>query len=163
VPVDNGVSVGRLPAAVEAAAYFVVSESLTNIAKHAQATGAAVLARVQDGTLTVQVRDDGVGGPDPTAAVSSGWPTGLPSRTARLRVQTPAGGGTLVAADIPLPTSSRPEVTWRGDARRGAYRLVGGAWTTAMPYGLVPVATVAVAMKVLGSMIDSVLAPWLAT
>jgi hypothetical protein len=47
--------------------------------------------------------------------------------------------------------------------RRVAYRLVGGAWTTAMPYGLVPVATVAVVSRVLGSMTDSVLAPWLAT
>jgi hypothetical protein len=43
------------------------------------------------------------------------------------------------------------------------YPFVGAGWTTAMPYGLVPVATVAVVLKVLGSMIDSVLAPWFAT
>lgn len=43
------------------------------------------------------------------------------------------------------------------------YRLVGPGWTTAMPYGLLPVTTVAVVLKVLGSMIDRVLAPWLAT
>ena len=62
VPVENGVSVGRLPAAVEATAYFVVAEALTNVAKHARAERAAVTARVEDGTLVVQVRDDGVGG-----------------------------------------------------------------------------------------------------
>ena len=54
-------SVGRLPAAVEATAYFVVAEALTNVAKHARAKRAAVTARLEDGTLRVQVRDDGVG------------------------------------------------------------------------------------------------------
>ena len=51
VPVEIDVSVGRLPAAVEATAYFVVAEALTNVAKHARAGHAAVTARVEDGTL----------------------------------------------------------------------------------------------------------------
>jgi signal transduction histidine kinase len=62
VPVENGVSVGRLPAAVEATAYFVVAEALTNVVKHSRAGRARVAARVEDGTCRVQVRDDGVRG-----------------------------------------------------------------------------------------------------
>jgi PAS domain S-box-containing protein len=103
VPVENGASVGRLPASVEATAYFVVAEALTNIAKHARAGRAAVTARVEDGTLRVQVRDDGVGG----ARLDGSGLVGLADRLAaldgRLRVKSPADGGTLVAADIPLP------------------------------------------------------------
>jgi PAS domain S-box-containing protein len=103
VPVENGVSVGRLPAAVEATAYFVVAEALTNVAKHARAAHAAVTARVHDGTLQVQVRDDGIGG-----ALSDGSGLlGLADRLAvldgQLRVESPADGGTLVAADLPVP------------------------------------------------------------
>jgi PAS domain S-box-containing protein len=103
VPVENGVSVGRLPPAVEATAYFVVAEALTNVAKHARAAHAAVIARVHDGTLQVQVRDDGIGG-----ALSDGSGLlGLADRLAvldgQLRVESPAAGGTFIAADIPVP------------------------------------------------------------
>jgi PAS domain S-box-containing protein len=103
VPVENGASVGRLPASVEATAYFVVAEALTNIAKHARAGRAAVTTRVEDGTLRVQVRDDGVGG----ARLDGSGLVGLADRLAaldgRLQVKSPTDGGTLVAADIPLP------------------------------------------------------------
>jgi signal transduction histidine kinase len=103
VPVENDVSAGRLPAAVEATAYFVVAESLTNVAKHARAKAAAVKARVDNGTLRVQVRDDGVGG----ARLDGSGLLGLADRLAvlhgQLRVESPADGGTLVAAVIPLP------------------------------------------------------------
>jgi signal transduction histidine kinase len=102
VPVENGVTVGRLPVPIEATAYFVVAEALTNVAKHAHARQAAVVARVEDGTLRVDVRDDGVGG---ARADGSGL-LGLADRLAvvdgRLRVESPADGGTLVAAAIPL-------------------------------------------------------------
>jgi signal transduction histidine kinase len=103
VPVENAVSVDRLPAGVEATAYFVVAEALTNVAKHARAGRVSVVARVEDGTLQVQVRDDGVGG-----ALSGGSGLlGLADRLAvldgRLRVESPVDGGTLVAADIPVP------------------------------------------------------------
>jgi PAS domain S-box-containing protein len=103
MPVENGVSVGRLPAAVEATAYFVVAEALTNVAKHARARRAAVTARVQDGSLRVQVRDDGVGGARPDGSGLVGLADRLAALGGRLRVESPADGGALVAADIPLP------------------------------------------------------------
>jgi hypothetical protein len=59
------VSVGRLAASVEATAYFVVAEALTNVAKHAQADRAAVVARLVEGQLCVEVRDDGAWGARP--------------------------------------------------------------------------------------------------
>jgi signal transduction histidine kinase len=103
VPVENRVSVSRLPAAVEATAYFVVAEALTNVAKHARAGRAAVTARVEDGNLRVEVRDDGVGGARPDGSGLLGLADRLAVLDARLRVENPAGGGTLVGADIPFP------------------------------------------------------------
>jgi signal transduction histidine kinase len=104
VPVEIDVSVGRLPAAVEATAYFVVAEALTNVAKHARAGRAEVMVRIEDGALAVHVRDDGVGG------ARRGGGSGLIGLTDRLaaldgelRVDSPADGGTFVAAAIPLP------------------------------------------------------------
>jgi signal transduction histidine kinase len=102
VPVDVAVSVGRLPAAVEATAYFVVAEALTNVAKHACATGAKVHARIENGTVRVQVRDDGVGGARPEGSGLIGLADRLAVLNGRLRIESPADGGTLVAADIPL-------------------------------------------------------------
>ncbi len=62
VRVEIDVSVGRLPAPIEATAYFVVAEALTNVAKHASAAHAEVAARIEDRVLRVEVRDDGAGG-----------------------------------------------------------------------------------------------------
>ena len=103
VPVENGVSVGRLPAAVEATAYFVVAEALTNVAKHARAERAAVTARVEDGTLVVHVRDDGVGGAQRNGSGLTGLTDRLAALDGELRVESPADRGTVVAATIPLP------------------------------------------------------------
>ena len=89
VPVEIGVSVGRLPAAVEATAYFVVAEALTNVAKHARAERAEVTARVEDGTLVVQVRDDGVGGARPDGSGLIGLADRLAALDGRLRVESP--------------------------------------------------------------------------
>jgi GAF domain-containing protein len=104
LPVGVTVSADRLPAVVEATAYFVVAEALTNVAKHARATSATVLAHAHDDTLRLEVRDDGVGG----ARTDGGGLVGLADRLAvldgQLRVESPAGGGTLVAAEIPLPS-----------------------------------------------------------
>jgi signal transduction histidine kinase/limonene-1,2-epoxide hydrolase len=102
VPVENGVSVGRLSAAVEATAYFVVAEALTNVAKHARAERAAVTASVEDGTLVVHVRDDGVGGARRNGSGLTGLMDRLAALDGRLEVESPADGGTLVAAAIPL-------------------------------------------------------------
>jgi PAS domain S-box-containing protein len=103
VPVENDVSVGRLPAAVEATAYFVVAEALTNVAKHSRAGHAAVAARVEDDTLRVLVRDDGVGGARPDGSGLLGLADRIAALDGRLMVESPADGGTLVAADIPVP------------------------------------------------------------
>jgi signal transduction histidine kinase len=103
VPVEIGVSVGRLPAAVEATAYFVVAEALTNVAKHAGARRATVTARVEDGIVRVRVRDDGVGGARPDGSGLLGLADRLAAFGGQLRVESPADGGTLVAADLPVP------------------------------------------------------------
>jgi signal transduction histidine kinase len=93
----------RLPPAVEATAYFVVSEALANVAKHASATRASVGAECDGATLRVEVGDDGVGGADDTRG--SGI-SGLQDRVAavggRLTIDSPAGQGTLVVAEIPI-------------------------------------------------------------
>ena len=93
----------RLPDQVEAAAYFIVSESLTNAAKHAGASAAWVSATAVNGTLRVEVRDDGSGG----AAVGSGSGlTGLEDRVealdGTLEIHSPSGAGTVLRAEIPL-------------------------------------------------------------
>ncbi len=93
----------RLSPAVEATAYFVVSEALVNVAKYASATRATVSAECSDEALRVEVADDGVGGADP--ADGSGL-RGLADRVAAiggsLSVHSPEGGGTRVVAEIPL-------------------------------------------------------------
>jgi signal transduction histidine kinase len=92
----------RFPGPVEATAYFIVSEALTNVAKHAGASEVTISLRQNDGTLLIEVADDGVGGADP--ALGSGL-QGLADRAAalggRLRVESPPGNGTRVMADVP--------------------------------------------------------------
>jgi signal transduction histidine kinase len=92
----------RLPAPVEAAAYFVVAEALTNVAKYAGASSAEVRIARNGGYAVVEVRDDGVGGADP--AVGTGL-RGLADRLAaldgRLEVHSPPGHGTTVRAEVP--------------------------------------------------------------
>jgi signal transduction histidine kinase len=93
----------RLPAAVESAAYFVVSEGLANVAKYSQASHATVMVERVDRHLAVEVADDGVGGAD--AANGSGL-RGLSDRIAaldgRLTLRSPAGRGTVLRAEIPV-------------------------------------------------------------
>jgi signal transduction histidine kinase len=103
VPIEIDVTVGRLPAAIEATAYFVVAEALTNVAKHADARHAEVSARIEHGTLVVHVRDDGVGGARPHGGGLIGLVDRLAAVDGELRVDSPADSGTLVAAAIPLP------------------------------------------------------------
>jgi signal transduction histidine kinase len=103
VPVEIDVSVGRLPTAVEATAYFVVAEALTNVVKHARAGHAEVTVLIEDGTVQVQVRDDGVGGARREGSGLIGLADRLAALDGELRVESPADSGTLVAAAIPLP------------------------------------------------------------
>jgi PAS domain S-box-containing protein len=108
LPVKNGVSVGRLPAPVEATAYFVVSEALTNVAKHARAARAEVTARIEEGSLAIRVSDDGVGDARPEGSGLVGLADRLAALDGVLRVESPSGGGTLITAAIPLqPNPSR--------------------------------------------------------
>jgi PAS domain S-box-containing protein len=102
VHINHDVCADRFPVAVEATAYFVVAESLTNVAKHAGATGAVVTARIEQGALRVRVQDDGVGGARPDGSGLVGLADRLAALDGHLRVETPAVGGTLVLADIPL-------------------------------------------------------------
>ena len=94
----------RLPADVEAAAYYVVAETLTNVAKYAQASAAEVRVARSDGTLVVTVSDDGVGGADPARGTGL---NGLVDRIAvldgTLEIESPAGSGTTIRAEIGLP------------------------------------------------------------
>ena len=105
LPVDCRVEVEeRLPPAVEAAAYFLVAEALTNVVKYARARAVAIAIGCDDGVLAVEVSDDGVGGAD--VAAGSGL-RGLSDRIGAvdgaLTVASPAGGGTRVRAEIPVP------------------------------------------------------------
>ena len=102
VPVKTSVSVDRLPPAIEATAYFVVAEALTNVAKHAGADHAAVVARMEDEELRVQVSDDGVGGAREDGSGLLGLGDRLAVLDGRLRVESPADGGTRVVAAIPI-------------------------------------------------------------
>ena len=103
VPVDSDVTVRRLPPAIEATAYFVIAEALTNVVKHARATRAAVVALVEGAALHVRVQDDGIGGARPDGSGLLGLGDRLDALDGRLRIESPAGGGTLVAATLPLP------------------------------------------------------------
>ncbi|WP_324338101.1 nuclear transport factor 2 family protein [Baekduia sp.] len=103
LPVENAVSVGRLPAPIAATAYFVVAEALTNVTKHARAERATVRATVEDQTLRIQVRDDGIGGARPEGSGLLGLADRVAALDGELQVESPADGGTLVTAAIPLP------------------------------------------------------------
>src|SRR4051812_43791334 len=106
VPVDVRVSVDRLPPVVEATAYFIVAEALTNVAKHARAHRAAVTAGVEYGTLQVEIQDDGVGAAEGAGSGLLGLGDRLAVLEGTLRVESPPDGGTLVAAAIPLPRTT---------------------------------------------------------
>ncbi|MEU9832709.1 GAF domain-containing sensor histidine kinase [Streptosporangium sp. NPDC048047] len=110
VELDVGVE-GRLNDSVEAAAYYVVSEALTNVTKHAHASRVRVGLHQVGATVRVSVVDDGVGGADP--GLGSGL-TGLRDRVEALgggmSLRSPEGGGTTLVAEIPLrPVGAPPE------------------------------------------------------
>ena len=93
----------RLPDHVEVAAYYTVSEALTNASKHANATRVWVSLRVEHDMLLLSIRDDGVGGADPNRG--SGL-TGLRDRIealgGRIKIESPSGSGTLIEVEIPI-------------------------------------------------------------
>jgi signal transduction histidine kinase len=93
----------RLSPALEATAYFIVAEALTNVIKHAHASSATIRAHVVGDALRLDVCDDGAGGAD--LGSGSGL-VGLQDRAAaldgRLRVQSPPGGGTAITVTLPI-------------------------------------------------------------
>lgn len=112
-------AVGRLPAESEATAYYVVSEAFANAVKHAGASAVDVGVEVAEGTLTVRVSDDGVGGAD--ASRGSGL-VGIRDRVetigGTLTVQSPPGSGTVLTARLPLRPCS--DARGFGSITRGA-------------------------------------------
>jgi signal transduction histidine kinase len=97
----------RLPEPVELAAYFVIAEALTNVAKYANASRATVRAVRHDGRLTVEVSDDGVGGADPSNGSGlRGLADRLAALDGTLELRSAGGCGTVLRADIPLPDAS---------------------------------------------------------
>jgi signal transduction histidine kinase len=111
LPVDVDVSTPPLPADVEASAYFIVAEALTNVVKHAHATRARVTANADGGVLVIEVRDDGIGGADPHGPGLIGIADRVEALDGRLRIETQRG--TLLAAELPLPSK---EGAWAGSA-----------------------------------------------
>lgn len=105
IPVEVEAPIGRVSASVEAAAYFVVCEALTNTVKHASATRIALSAQRENGTLRVSIADDGVGGAH--ARRGSGL-AGLGDRVSAhggtLAIASPRGGGTRI--DVAIPCDS---------------------------------------------------------
>jgi signal transduction histidine kinase len=116
VPVELNITTdARFPEPVEVAAYYVVSEALTNAVKHAKASHIIVSLVAGDGVLQLSVRDDGVGGADPQRG--SGL-IGLRDRVealgGRIEVESPRGAGTIVLVTLPVDAGSAP-----GSASRG--------------------------------------------
>ena len=103
LPIDLDMPEERLPGPVEAAAYYVVSEALANVSKYAEATSVRVQIAQQNGSATVEVSDDGVGGADPLRGSGlRGLTDRLSALNGTLAVESPPGRGTCIRAEIPL-------------------------------------------------------------
>ncbi|MFB6671027.1 sensor histidine kinase [Streptomyces sp. NPDC056390] len=101
VRIEDGLLTGPLPRAVETAAYFVVSEAVTNAAKHASAGAVSVQLALSGPVLTVHIRDDGVGGADPAGSGLTGLRSRVEALDGLLHIDSPLGGPTTVIAELP--------------------------------------------------------------
>jgi signal transduction histidine kinase len=102
LPVDVDVRLAERPEpAVEAAAYFVASEALTNVVKHAGARAVSITATERDGFVRLEVSDDGVGGADAGGSGLRGLADRIDALGGRLAVESRSGSGTRVYAEIP--------------------------------------------------------------
>jgi PAS domain S-box-containing protein len=109
VPVElESLPAGRLPEPVEAAAYYVVAEALANVQKHAGASRVLVRAAADDHRLVMVVDDDGVGGADEAGSGLRGLADRVDALGGRLTIESPAGGGTRLRAEIPLEPAVPP-------------------------------------------------------
>jgi signal transduction histidine kinase len=104
VPVELAVRVeARLPEPVERAAYYIVSEALTNAAKHAQASTVHVAAAAGDGVLVLSIRDDGRGGADPRRGSGLiGLTDRVDALAGTIQVTSPVGAGTTLRITLPI-------------------------------------------------------------
>jgi signal transduction histidine kinase/CHASE3 domain sensor protein len=102
LPVRVDVPAERFGAEIEASAYFVVAEALTNVVKHAHAHHAEVRASMREGMLNVAVRDDGIGDADLGGHGLVGMADRVTALGGRLQIESPARGGTVVSATLPL-------------------------------------------------------------
>jgi PAS domain S-box-containing protein len=100
LPVEVDVMSDRLPADIEASAYFIVAEALTNVVKHAGATKATVHVAVEDGVLAIEVRDDGIGGANPEGHGLVGIADRVAAHGGGLWIES--GNGTALTARLPL-------------------------------------------------------------
>jgi PAS domain S-box-containing protein len=110
LPAEVEISDDRFPPEVEASAYFVIAEALTNVMKHSHATSAKVSASMNEGTLHIEVRDDGIGGADPDGHGLVGMKDRVSAFGGRLEVESPAAGGTLLSATLPLSAAFERDV-----------------------------------------------------
>jgi PAS domain S-box-containing protein len=106
LPVAVDVCRERLPTDIEASAYFIVAEALTNVVKHAGASRATVRVGLDAGVLTVEVGDDGVGGADPTGHGLMGVADRVDALGGTLEIRSPAGQGMTLRVELPSRTGS---------------------------------------------------------
>ena len=110
IAVAAQVEVGALEPAVEAAAYYVIAEALTNVTKYAKADNARVTVGVEDDALIVEVSDDGIGGAVPdTGSGLRGLADRVGALDGALHVDSPPGAGTRVRAEIPVRPAPPPK------------------------------------------------------
>lgn len=123
VPVEVAdIPAERLPEPVEVAAYYLIAEALTNVAKYAGASTVRVHVAERDGSVVVEVSDDGVGGADPaTGSGLRGLTDRVESLGGSLDVVSPAGAGTSLRAEIPVPPGAGPSRT--AGATRRTHRI----------------------------------------
>jgi PAS domain S-box-containing protein len=102
LPVEVDVTDDRVAPDIEASAYFIVAEALTNVIKHARASRAMVRVALEHEALELEVTDDGVGGADRDGHGLLGIADRADALGGRLQIESPAGGGTVLTAQLPL-------------------------------------------------------------
>jgi signal transduction histidine kinase len=102
LPVQAELPAERFPGEIEASAYFIVSEGLTNVVKHSQASAAQVRVQARDGILYIEVGDNGIGGADPSGHGLVGMNDRVTALGGRLEVESPPGAGTRLLVALPL-------------------------------------------------------------
>jgi signal transduction histidine kinase len=102
LPVRASLPTARYATEIEASAYFIVAEGLTNVVKHSKASAAEVTVQAEGGVLHIEVRDNGMGGADPTGHGLVGMNDRVTALGGRLEIESPAGHGTRLLATLPL-------------------------------------------------------------